>query len=69
MSEHVYKNIEITGSSAQSSDQAILNAVAKAARTIKNMEWFEVVASRGQIDRELIAFWQVTIKIGFRLQD
>jgi len=69
MSEHVYKSIEITGSSTDSSDQAVRNAVAKAARTIKHMDWFEVIDSRGHMDNEKIAFWQTTIKIGFRLED
>jgi dodecin len=69
MSEHVYKKIEITGSSAKGSDEAVRNAIAKASKTIKNMDWFEVVESRGEIKGGKIAFWQVTIKLGFRLAD
>ncbi|MCC7121921.1 MAG: dodecin family protein [Gammaproteobacteria bacterium] len=69
MSEHVYKKIEVTGSSKQSSDQAVKNAIAKAALTVKNMDWFEVVESRGYIRDGKLEHWQVTIKIGFRLED
>lgn len=69
MSEHVYKTIEITGTSTQGSDQAVRNAVAKAAKTIKHMDWFEVVDNRGHLVDEQIAHWQITVKIGFRLED
>jgi hypothetical protein len=68
MSEHVYKNIEITGSSITSSDDAVVNAIKRAAKTIHHMDWFEVVGMRGQIENGVIAHWQVTIKIGFRLE-
>ena len=69
MSEHTYKKIEITGSSTESSDQAVRNAIAKAASTVKNMDWFEIVETRGELRDGHVAFWQVTLKIGFRLQD
>lgn len=69
MNEHVYKKIEITGSSAESSDHAIRNAISKASKTVKNMEWFEVVDTRGWIKDGHVAHWQVTIKLGFRLED
>ena len=69
MSDHVYKKIEITGSSTESSDKAVRNAIAKAAKTINNMDWFEVVETRGEVKNGQIAFWQVTIKLGFRLAD
>ena len=69
MSEHTYKKIEITGSSTESSDQAVRNAIAKAASTVKNMDWFEIVETRGELRDGRVAFWQVTIKVGFRLQD
>ena len=68
MSDHVYKKIELTGSSEESSDQAVRNAIAKASKTIKNMDWFEVIESRGEIKDGKIAFWQVTLKLGFRLE-
>ncbi|MBI2801118.1 MAG: dodecin family protein [Gammaproteobacteria bacterium] len=69
MSEHVYKKIEITGSSTESSDKAVRNAIAKAAKSIKNMDWFEVIETRGQVEKGKVAFWQVTIKLGFRLEN
>jgi hypothetical protein len=69
MSDHIYKHIELTGSSDVGTDQAIKNAVAKAGKTVKHMDWFEVVATRGYIYDGAIKHWQVTIKIGFRLDD
>jgi len=69
MSEHVYKTIELTGSSAQGSDEAIQVAIARASKTIQNMRWFEVVGTRGHIEDGKIAHWQVTLKIGFTLKD
>ena len=69
MSDHVYKKIELTGSSTESSDQAVRNALAKAAKTIKHMDWFEVTETRGEIRDGQVAFWQVTLKLGFRLAD
>lgn len=69
MSDHVYKKIELTGSSTESSDQAVRNALAKAAKTIKHMDWFEVTETRGEIRDGRVAFWQVTLKLGFRLAD
>jgi dodecin len=69
MSEHVYKTIEITGSSPNSSDDAIRRAIAHAATTIHNMRWFEVVETRGHIEGGAIGHWQVTIKIGFTLDE
>ena len=67
--EHTYKSIEITGSSKTGTDDAIRNAISKAAKTIKNMHWFEVVNTRGYIEDSEVQYWQVTIKIGFRLED
>jgi dodecin len=68
MSEHVYKTIEITGTSDESSDQAVRNAIAKAAETIKNIEWLEVTETRGQVVKNKLKFWQVTMKLGFRIE-
>lgn len=67
MSEHVYKKIELTGSSTVGLQDAIENAVARASKTIQNMRWFEVVETRGQLENGKIAHWQVTIKVGFAL--
>lgn len=69
MTDHVYKQIEITGSSTTGSDDAIRNAVAKAAKSIHHMAWFHVVETRGHIDAGQVRHWQVTVKIGFRLDD
>ncbi len=68
MSDHVYKKIELTGSSSEGIQQAIENAVAKAAETVKNMRWFEVVETRGHIDGGKVQHWQVTIKVGFTIE-
>ncbi len=69
MSDHIYKKIELTGSSAVSTDEAIKNAIARASKTIHNMRWFEVVETRGHIEDGQVAHWQVTIKVGFTLND
>lgn len=69
MTEHVYKKIEITGTSAVSSDEAIRNAITRAAKTVKNMRWFEVVETRGNIEDGKVSHWQVTVKVGFTLND
>ena len=68
MSDHVYKKVELTGSSAVDMEDAVKNAIAKADKTIKNMDWFEVMDTRGHIQDGKIAHWQVTIKVGFRLE-
>jgi len=67
MSDHVYKIIELTGSSSVSMQNAIENAIAKAAKTVRDMRWFEVVETRGHIEQGAIKHWQVTIKVGFTL--
>ncbi|MDO9169046.1 MAG: dodecin family protein [Methylobacter sp.] len=67
MTEHVYKKIELTGSSTISIQEAIENAVSKAAETITNMRWLEVIETRGHIENGKVAHWQVTIKIGCAL--
>lgn len=67
MPEHIYRKIELTGSSSVSIQAAIENAIAKAAETISDMRWFEVVETRGHIENNKVAHWQVTIKVGFTL--
>jgi flavin-binding protein dodecin len=67
MSNHIYKKIELVGSSPNSIEEAVQNAVAKASKTLHNMRWFEVVETRGQIENDKVAHWQVTLKIGFTL--
>jgi flavin-binding protein dodecin len=69
MSNHVYKSIEITGTSPQGVNQAIDRAVAKAGETIRGLDWFEVTSIRGQIADGAVAHYQVTLKLGFRLED
>jgi hypothetical protein len=69
MSDHVYKIIELTGSSRKSFDDAVQNAIGKASKTMRNMQWFQVVETRGHIGEGRIAHWQVTLKIGFTLED
>ncbi len=67
MSDHVYKMIEIVGSSAKSSDDAIQQAISKAGQSLHNLDWFEVVESRGHIVDGKVGHYQVKLKIGFRL--
>jgi flavin-binding protein dodecin len=69
MTHHVYKTIELTGSSTTSSDDAVRSAIGKAAKTIRGMRWFEVVETRGHLEQDKIDHWQVTIKVGFTLED
>ncbi len=69
MAFHVYKTIELTGTSPTSSDDAIQVALARAAKTVRGMRWFEVVGTRGEIVDGKVAHWQVTIKVGFTLED
>ena len=69
MSEHVYKKIELTGSSKTSIEDAVQKAVKKASETVRNLRWFEVVDTRGYIEEGAVAYWQVTIKLGFTLED
>lgn len=67
MSAHIYKKIELAGSSTNSSDEAITNALAKASDSIRNIDWFEVVETRGHVVDGKVSHWQVVIKVGFRL--
>ena len=69
MSNHIYKHIELTGTSPVSIDQAIKNAVERPAKTVHNMRWFEVLETRGHIEEGVVAHWQVTIKVGFTLDE
>ena len=69
MTDNVYKKIEITGTSSASIEGAIDNAIGRAAKTVKNMKWFEVVETRGRIENGGVAQWQVTVKIGFSLME
>lgn len=67
-SSHVYKTIELTGSSTTGIEDAVNTAITRAAQTVRNMHWFEVVETRGHIQDDRVAHWQVTIKVGFTLE-
>ncbi len=69
MNDHVYKVIELVGSSTIGTDDAIRNAIERAARTVKHLDWFEVVEQRGHLQDGKIAHYQVKLKVGFRLED
>ncbi|RIA09958.1 hypothetical protein OE09_1804 [Flavobacteriaceae bacterium MAR_2010_72] len=68
MEDHVYKKIEIVGTSEKSSDDAVRNALAKASQSVQNLRWFEVLDSRGSIKNGKVEHWQVTIKLGFTMK-
>jgi dodecin len=70
MTDHVYKSVEITGSSTEGVTQAIDRAIAKASETVRHLDWFEVTDIRGHIGEDgRVAHYQVTLKVGFRLED
>jgi flavin-binding protein dodecin len=68
MTEHVYKSVEITGSSTTGVDDAINKAITRAAETLRNIDWFEVIDVRGHVADGKVAHTQVTMKVGFRLE-
>ncbi|HEX7336886.1 MAG TPA: dodecin [Gemmatimonadales bacterium] len=68
MPDHVYKTIELVGSSTKGMEDAVQKAIAKAAETVRNLRWFEVVDTRGHIESGRVAHWQVTVKLGFTLE-
>ncbi|MDF3305429.1 dodecin [Rhodococcus koreensis] len=68
MSDHVYRVVEVVGSSSDGTDQAIKNAIARTNDTVRNVEWFEVVETRGHVENGAIAHYQVTVKVGFRVE-
>lgn len=69
MSDHTYKLTELVGSSPEGIEPAVNNALSRASKSIRNMRWFEVKEVRGHIDEGQVAHWQVTIKVGFTLED
>ena len=69
MTDHVYKTLELTGSSPDGIESAIKGAISKASETLHNLRWFEVIETRGEIQNNRIAYWQVTMKVGFTLDD
>jgi len=68
MSDHVYKSIELTGSSTQSIEDAVNKAIVKASESLRNIQWFNVVETRGHVKDGKVAHWQVTLKVGFTLE-
>src|SRR5579884_438152 len=69
MPDHVYRIIQVAGSSERSIEDAIENAIGRASRTLRQVDWFEVVETRGHIEDGKVAHYQVTLKIGFTLED
>ena len=69
MSEHVYKTIELTGSSKKGIEDAVEKAIAQAHKSVRNLRWFEVLSTRGYIEKGKVAYWQVTVKVGFTIED
>jgi hypothetical protein len=67
MSAHIYKKIEVVGSSTSSIEEAVNNAVAKAAESVRNIRWVEIVETRCHVEEQKVAYWQVTVKIGFTI--
>ena len=68
MSNHVYKLLELAGSSTTSIEDAVQNAIAKAHESVRNIHWFTVTETRGQVSAGKVAHWQVTLKVGFTLE-
>jgi dodecin len=68
MADHIYKKIELVGSSPKGIEDAVKNAIARAKKTVRNMRWFEVTETRGYLEEGKIAHWQVTLKVGFTLE-
>ncbi len=69
MDAHIYKKIELTGTSPNSVEEAVQNAITKAGESVRELKWFELSEIRGDISDNKVAHWQATIKIGFRLDD
>jgi dodecin len=68
MSDHIYKTIELVGSSTKGMEDAVQKAIAKASETVRNLRWFQVLDTRGHVEGGRVAHWQVTLKIGFTLE-
>jgi hypothetical protein len=69
MTDHTYRVTEIVGTSPESIETAIRNALGRAGETLRNLDWFEVTQIRGQIEGSQVAHWQIGLKVGFRLED
>jgi dodecin len=69
MSSHVYKHIELTGSSTKNIEDAVSTAIAKASASVRNIHWFAITETRGHVEHGKVAHWQVSLKVGFTLDD
>ncbi len=69
MSDHTYKIIDLVGSSPNSIEEAVKNAIEKASKSVRNMRWLQIQETRGHIDNQKVVHWQVAIKVGFTLED
>jgi flavin-binding protein dodecin len=69
MSEHVYKTTELVGSSKKGVEDAVAHALERASKTIRNLRWFQVTETRGTVEDGEVGYWQVTLRIGFTLED
>ncbi|MEU6808079.1 dodecin [Streptomyces sp. NPDC046831] len=69
MTDHIYRLTEIVGTSREGLDEAIVNGIARASQTLRNLDWFEVTQVRGQIENGEIEHYQVCMKVGFRIED
>jgi len=69
MADHIYKKIELVGSSPKGIEEAVKRALARAKKTVRNMRWFEIAETRGYLEDGKIAHWQVTLKVGFTLEE
>jgi len=69
MPDHIYKTVELTGSSASGSDDAVRKALARASKSLHHLRWFEVTQVRGQVEKGEVSHWQVTLKVGFTLDE
>jgi flavin-binding protein dodecin len=69
MADHIYKKIELVGSSPKGIEEAVKKALARAKKTVRNMRWFEIAETRGYLEDGKIAHWQVTLKVGFTLEE
>jgi flavin-binding protein dodecin len=69
MSDHIYKKIELVGTSPTSIEEAVKNAVAKAAESVRNIRWVEIQETRCHVENQIVMYWQVAVKIGFTLDE
>lgn len=69
MVDHIYKQLELVGSSTKGIEDAVSRALAKAAKTVRNIHWFQIIETRGNVEKGKVAHWQVTLKIGFTLEE